>query len=106
MHGSQSEGSRWSLQDLFTLLRPEMQRLLTLEEACVAAAALEAQLEGGLEAIEEVPSDEEDGETGSESGHSGRGRLGCKLTYRGFDVVRGDVFEVDGVRLVAANQKS
>ncbi|KAK9868805.1 hypothetical protein WJX84_002149 [Apatococcus fuscideae] len=63
----------FEVQDLFTLLRPEMQRLLTLEEACVAAAALEAQLEGGLEAIEEVPSDEEDGETGSESGHSGRG---------------------------------
>lgn len=63
------------LQDLLSLLRPNLQRFTTLEEACSATAALEAQEEGGLEAIEEVPSDEEDGESGSEMGHDGRGRL-------------------------------
>ena len=63
------------LQELLSLLRPSLQRFTTLEEACSAAAALEAQEEGGLEVIEEVPSEEEDGESGSEMGHDGRGRL-------------------------------
>lgn len=67
--------TRHDLQDLLSLLRPNLHRFTTLEEACSAAAALEAQEEGGLEAIEEVPSDEEDGESGSEMGHDGRGRL-------------------------------
>lgn len=67
--------TRSHLQDLLSLLRPNLHRFTTLEEACSAAAALEAQEEGGLEAIEEVPSDEEDGESGSEMGHDGRGRL-------------------------------
>ncbi|KAK9828252.1 hypothetical protein WJX74_005743 [Apatococcus lobatus] len=62
----------FELQELFSLLRPSLQRFTTLEEACSAAAALEAQQEGDLEAIEEVPSEEEDGESGSEMGHDGR----------------------------------
>ena len=62
-------------QELFSLLRPSLQRFTTLEEACTAASALEAQQAGGLEAIEEVPSDEEDGDSGSELGHDGRGKL-------------------------------
>ena len=61
------------LQDMFNLLRPNLQRFESLEEAYAAAAALEAQEAGGLEPIEEMPSDDEEGESGSDSEHDGRG---------------------------------
>ncbi len=61
------------LQDVFNLLRPDLNRFTSSEEAYNAAAALEVQQSGGLEPIEEVMSNDEDGDNTSESEDNERG---------------------------------